>query len=256
MRRESFTADRPLRFELATGSGDVEILPSGTSEVVVELDGGPEATYFVEFTGAELIVRPPAKRSGKRRFASTDIKIFAPEGVGGEVRTASGDVVVMAELSHLSVATASGDVRVSGSVQGDFEAKSASGDLKLHNVGRNVFAATASGDVLVGDVGGDLRFNSASGDLHAGAVDGVVEIKSVSADATIAAVAGHTVRARTLSGDVRLGIPPGRKVDLEMQTLSGEVINRLATSPDSVGRRKPLVISIKTVSGDLKLENA
>ena len=41
-----------------------------------------------------------------------------------------------------------------------------------------------------------------------------------------------------------------------MQTLSGEVLNRLTKSADDGGGRKtPLAISVKTVSGDLKLES-
>lgn len=256
MRRETFTVTRSLSFELVTGSGDVEVLPSGSDQVVVELDGGPEASYTVELNGPELLVRPPSKRSGKRRYASTDIKIQVPEGSTGVIRTGSGDVVVMIDMHELTVATASGDLRMAGTVAGDFEAKTASGDVKLRDVGRNVYVATASGDVLLDSVGGDLRYNSASGDMRATAVDGIVEVKSVSGDIAVEVATGHTVRARTLSGNVRLGIPAGRTVDLDMQTLSGEVINRLQKSSDDTDKRKSLAISVKTVSGDLKLESS
>jgi len=255
MRREVFTVSGNVTFELITGSGDVEVLSSGGEEVIVELRGGPESDYTVELNGSDLVVRPPSKRSGKRRFSSTDIKLYVPEQAAGEVRVASGDVIVGTDLRELTVATASGDIRVNATVGGDFGAKTASGDIKTRGIGGHVLIATASGDVTIEDVGGDLSFNSASGDLRANKVAGMVEIKGVSSDVSIAAVSGHTVRARTLSGDVRLRVPPGRTIDLDMQTLSGEVVNRLTRSDDDTGPKKALAISVKTVSGDLKLES-
>ncbi len=255
MRREVFTVSRTVTFELVTGSGDVEVLASGGDEVIVELRGGPETGYTVEMNGSDLVVRPPIKRSGKRRFASTDVKLYVPDDAAGEIRVASGDVIVGTEVGELNVASASGDIRVNATVLRDFFAKSASGDVKTRRVGGHVFIATASGGAIIEDVGGDLTFNSASGDLRAGAVAGMIEIKAVSADVFIDAVSGHTVRARTLSGDVRLGIPPGRTVDLDMQTLSGEVVNRLTKSDGGGDRKTSLAISVKTVSGNLKLES-
>lgn len=255
MRREVFTVSGKLSFEAITGSGDVEVLSSGGDDVVVELRGGPEADYLVDLNGSDLVVLPPAKRSGKRRFASTDIKIYVPPSSCAGIKTASGDIIVNTELRELSVATASGDLRVSERLTGDCNVKSASGDVKTRDIDGHLSIATASGDVLTNDVAGDLTFNSASGDIRAGAVAGMVEIKGVSADASIEEVQGHTVRAKTLSGDIRLGIPPGRTVDLDMQTLSGEVVNRLTPS-DYEGEKVALAISIKTVSGSLKLESA
>lgn len=255
MRREVFTASRMLTFDVITGSGDVEVLSSGGDEVIVELRGGPEADYTVELNGTDLVVRPPTKRSGKRRFASTDIKLYVPSEAAGEIRVASGDVVIGTEMSDLSVATASGDIRINARVTRDFGAKTASGDIKAREIGGHVSIATASGDALLEDVGGDLTFNSASGDLRAGTIEGMVEVKAVSGDVSLDAVAGHTVRARTLSGDLRLGIPPGRSVDLDMQTLSGEVVNRLSKTGDGGERKVNLAISVKTVSGDLKLDS-
>jgi DUF4097 and DUF4098 domain-containing protein YvlB len=206
--------------------------------------------------GGNLIVHPPSKRSGKRRYASTDIKLRVPAGATGDIRTASGDIAVLVELRSLVVATASGDLRSSYAIAEDLEVKTASGDVKVRDVGGNVFATTASGDGVMDDVHGDVRFNSASGDLRVGRVDGVIEIRTVSGDVSVDNMGGHTLRARTLSGSVRVGIPAGRTVDLDMQTLSGDVVNRLSKSGDSEDKRISLAISVKTVSGDLKLENA
>lgn len=256
MRRESFPVTGPVVFDVATSSGDIEIAAGAAGEVVVELRGGPAEAYTVTLNGPDLTVHPPTKRSGKRRYASTDIRIFVPADVGGSLRTASGDIRVTPSVHHLMVATASGDCRVGGSVATDVEARTASGDISLRDVGGDLVVTTVSGDVAVDDVGADLRYNSAGGDIRAAAVAGSVEAKTVSGNLTIRKASGRSVRVSSLSGDVRLGIPPGRIVDLDMQTVSGTVANRIKKSGEIPGERLSLAISVKSVSGSLRLENA
>lgn len=257
MRRDSFSFTGRLTAEVITTSGDVELLAGPDGEVVVEIRGGPEEGYVVEMNGSDLIVHPPAKRSGKRRYVSSDIKVHLPQDASATVRVASGDINVSGALQELTVATASGDLRVSEAISQDLEVRTASGDVKLRSVGGNLTATTASGDMIVDSVGSDLKFNSASGDSRVATVGGNVEAKTVSGDMMVDKVEGHSVRMRTLSGEVRLGIPPGRTVDLDMQTLSGSVVNRLRKGASSPGeRKKSLAISVKTVSGDLKLQSA
>ncbi len=256
MRRQSFKVSAPIFFEVATSSGDVEILPGAAGQVIVELRGGPVDTYTIELNGSDLLVQPSSKPSGKRRYASTDIKVFVPEDAAGRVRTTSGDLVVVPRLHSLVLATASGDCRVDGSVTERLEAKTTSGDIKLRDVGGNLVVTTASGQVVAGSVGGDLRFNSASGDARVAAVGGAVEVKTVSGDLVVRAANGPLVRVRSLSGDARLGIPAGRRVDLDMQTISGEVISHLERSAAAAVPRRSLAISMRSVSGSLRLENA
>lgn len=256
MRSETFRISGQLFVDLDTSSGDVEILESEPGEAVVELRGGPEETYVVELNHSELTVRPASRQTGKRRHASTNIRVRVPEGTGASVRTASGNVVVSVPLQSLVLTTASGDVRVERPISEDLEARTASGDFRLREVGGNISLTTVSGDCRCEAVGEDLRFNSTSGDVRAAAVGGALELKTVSGDVEVRDLRGHVVRAKTLSGDLRLGVPPGRTVDVDMQTLSGAVINRLEKTGVASGPPKTLSISVKTVSGDLRLENA
>ncbi len=256
MRRQSFKVDAPVFFDVATSSGDVEILPGTAGRIIVELRGGAVDAYTLELSGSDLSVQPPSEPSGKRRYASTDIKVFVPEDAAGRVRTTSGDLVVVPRLHSLVLATAGGDCRVQGSVIERLEAKTTSGDLKFRDVGGNLVVTTASGQLVAGTVGGDFRFNSASGDARVASVGGAVEAKTVSGDLAVRAAAGPSVRVRSLSGNARLGIPAGRRVDLDMQTISGEVINHLERSAASAVPRRSLAISMRSVSGSLRLENA
>lgn len=255
MRREEFTISGPVRLDVSTGSGNIQLLAGPAESATVELRGGPEDEYTVEMTGADLVVRPPLKTSGKRRFARTNIKVYLPDGSTASVRTASGDVTASVALHDLDVSTASGDLRVTDDLAGDLTIKTASGDTRSENVAGDVAIKSASGDVSLEEVGGELRLNSASGDVRAVAVAGAIEATLVSGDLTIRAVGGSSVRTRSVSGNIGLGIPPGRTVDLDMQSLSGEVINRISRSA-TTGERIPLTLSIKTVSGDLRLESA
>lgn len=79
--------------------------------------------------------------------------------------------------------------------------------------------------------------NSASGDLRIGRVD------------------GSEVNARTLSGDVVLGIPARRRIDVDMQSMSGDLRNRL---PKGDGSPPEASIRIRavSVSGDVTLRGA
>jgi DUF4097 and DUF4098 domain-containing protein YvlB len=255
MRREQFAISGPIRLEVATGSGDIQLLRGSLDEAVVELRGGPENEYTVDLNAADLVVRPPVKGNGKRRFARTNIKVYLPEGSATSASTASGDITVSLEMRRIDAVTATGEVRLIHDVAEDVRIKTASGDIKVERVGGDVSISTASGDVVVDRVAGDLRTRAASGDLRVHSVAGVVEAKSVSGDLSVGVVAGSSVSARTVSGDVRLGIPSGRTVDLDVQTLSGDVINRINKS-NSPGERRPLALSVRTVSGDLRLESA
>ena len=255
MRREEFSATGDVSLQLVTGSGEIELLPGPADRVTVQLDGGPESDDRVEMIGSHLVVRPPAAGRGKRRFSATDITIHVPAGATVDIHTTAGDVAVSVAVAGLTVVTASGDVRLNDSVELDLDVKTASGDVRTGDVGGTATITTASGDCVVGTVGGDLRFNSASGDLRCGPIEGNAEAKTVSGDVVVGAIRGATFRAHTLSGDVRLGIPSGRLVELHLQTLSGDLINRTSKSSDPAAGRIPLAIEVKSVSGSLRLES-
>ena len=185
MRREHFPVSGPIRLEVATGSGDIQLLGGDEGEAIVELRGGPEDEYLVELNGSDLVVRPPVRASGKRRFARTNIKVYLPGGTTAAARTASGDITTSVELHGLDAATASGNIRISDDVAEDVHIKTASGDVRLQNVGGDAGVATASGTITIDGIGGDFRVNSASGDIRVHSVGGIVEAKSSAASTGI-----------------------------------------------------------------------
>ena len=69
---------------------------------------------------------------------------------------------------------------------------------------------------------------------------------------SVRTVEGPSVAAKNMSGDLKLGIPPRRHVDFDVQSLSGEMRTDL---PDSDGSppEKTLKLRVKSVSGDVLL---
>ena len=59
---------------------------------------------------------------------------------------------------------------------------------------------------------------------------------------------------RSISGDVRVGLPGGIRVEAEISTLSGRAVLPDPVPASDLGDRRPVRLQLKTVSGDIRLE--
>ncbi|HYL41303.1 MAG TPA: DUF4097 family beta strand repeat-containing protein [Candidatus Binatus sp.] len=119
----------------------------------------------------------------------------------------------------------------------------------------------ASTDVSVAGIAGPGRFRTASGDLILTDVAGNVEFEAVSADVRIEAVAPIEVTGRTISGDVAVRAP--RLTRLELTTTSGDVrldadyagrgpfAIRSISGDATLVARGGIEVEAQTVTGDL-----
>lgn len=242
--------------EVATYSGDIGIDLATGSSVVVDLDTG-ERGYDVQQIGSRITIEPhPGRRL--RRFGGGDINLTVPVGTDLVVKTTSGDVrsgsaAAGAALGRVEVATAAGDIRL-GDARSDVRIKTASGDVYVDRVGGALTVATASGDVRVERVDGDVEVTTASGDAHLQSVGGSIGFRSASGDCVVARIDGPAMRGKSLSGDLRIGIPSQREIQLDFDSLAGDLHNDLTSSGlDPVAR---LRLDLSVVSGDVYLYDA
>ncbi|MGI8823040.1 MAG: DUF4097 family beta strand repeat-containing protein [Acidimicrobiia bacterium] len=250
-RLEQFAVGERFRVEATTTSGEITVRSGNPGEVVVRVDGPAADDYRISQHGDTISVVP--ERSGiLRRFSATEVFLELPPGGSLSLTTASGDIVVQAETADLEATSASGDIRV-GSVAGSGRIRSASGDISMDTVGGHLSVDTAAGDLRVGRVGSDLNASSAAGDIAVDFCGECVDVNTASGDITIRRVDGSDVRVKTMSGDVRLGIPPRRTLEVDLQTLSGDVRNRLPQG-DGSPPEKRVALKVKTLSGDVTLQ--
>jgi len=164
-----------------------------------------------------------------------DIELLVAVDASLKFRSASGDLRASVELDDVEVATASGDVAL-GEVKGSVKLRSASGDLVTAAVGGSVESKTVSGDVLVDRVSGDVDVQTVSGDV------------SLTMDKAVDA------RINTVSGDVMAGVAVGLLIDVDANTVSGELASEISLESGHGGStEEALRLKVRTVSGDVRI---
>ena len=124
--------------------------------------------------------------------------------------------------------------------------------MSLEHVAGRLEVSTASGDVRVGSVQGDVNSTTASGDLSIDEVGGSASLRTASGNLTIGRLTGGDLSAKSLSGNLKVGIPPRRRIDVDLHSLSGKLRNRLPEGDGSPPEAE-IVVRANTVSGDVTL---
>lgn len=256
----------PVKIVVRIPTGRVEITTEDTKETTVDVrpmngrDGQGQKDVLVDYRpsqrGGQLMV--VAERGHKSWFGKDvayQVTIRTPHGAdvqGGsgsadfrgvgrfgtlEVRTASGDVWFDNVAGRANVKSASGDLRL-GSTDGPATMTTTSGDAEIRSAHDTVNAALVSGALKVGEAGGDVKGRNVSGDLRIESFDrGRAELS-------------------TVSGDVQVGVLPGRRVWMDLVSRSGDTSCDLDVG-DGEGSGAPDVrIEARSVSGDIRVRRA
>lgn len=249
MRRdERFTVGEHAVLEIEVSSGTIQLRPAPAGTLSISIDAShPEAFDIVQI-GDAISLR------GGRRAGSARVVADVPTGTDVHMKSASADLSARGALGALRVRSASGDVRADDVVR--VEVSVASGDVRVELVRDDAEVRATSGDVILGAVGGRLSATLTSGDLEAGEISGDADIEAASGDITIRRCDGSTVAARTLSGDIRLGLPTGICVEPEISTLSGKVRLPDPAGTTSGGPRRNVRVRLRSVSGDIRIDRA
>src|SRR4051794_35636611 len=119
-----------------------------------------------------------------------------------------------------------------------------SADAVVAGVEGKIDVRCVSGDVILDEVTGVVAAESVSGDVEARGLAGGIALKSVSGGLTLVDGSPDKVRVDNVSGDVALDMNAERRLDVTVNTVSGDITVRV---PDGVG----MSIDLVSTSGDL-----
>jgi DUF4097 and DUF4098 domain-containing protein YvlB len=249
-RRETLDVGERPRIELNLPSGDAVFLPGEQGKVEVQVEGHHAEEFVIEQLGDRIVLRTPGGWGS--RWDSFDVSVRVPAGVDLEVRAASADVRVEVDLGSLGASLASGGLKAQ-KIGGNAAVETASGDVELGEVGGQLAVSTASGDVRVGEGRGHTAVNTASGEARLGSVLGALAVSTQSGDLEIEHYAGDDLECNSTSGDVRVGLPPVRALDVDLNTISGDIRSDFSPEGEDGATAR---LRVKTVSGDIALVRA
>ena len=253
-RTEEFAVGDAATLSVRLASADVRVVEGVAQAVTVVIDGRDPDRFTVEQHGNRVVVEQPA---GVLRWGGYDVTITAPAGIALEVQLASADLDCDVPVRALRGDAASGDLRARD-IAGDAAIRTASGGVRLGDVAGDLEVSSASGSVRAGVVTGSAHINTASGDCMLAGVGSTLEVRTASGNVAVSRYDGSDAKARSMSGDIRVGFPAGRTLDVDMSTLSGDVRSTFDVAPDrSSGSRNSAGevarVQLQTVSGDITI---
>lgn len=185
------------------------------------------------------------------RFA---VRVTTPAGAALRVAVASADVDLIGRFARTDLTGASGTLAVDEVT--DLELRTASGDARVGTVHGRASVGAASGDVRLGRVAGALQVRTASGDVSVEHAGGATSISTASGEVTVGEAAAEAVKVKTASGDISVGVAPGLRVWLDLASVSGRMTSDLDEDVADAGSRPQLSLTLRTVSGDLRIGRA
>ena len=249
---------RALEVRNPAGSTTVQADPSA-AELVVEVQA-LDSTAVELIDRLEVVVTPGALRLSvpERRLLRTPlfaVTVTTPPDAAVRVSGASADTDLRGRLGSAVLTSSSGDLSVD--TCSDLQARTASGHVRAGLVGGRTTVGNASGDVEVSEARGPVEVRTASGDVRLGTVATDVSVRTASGDVRIDRAASGTMHLTTVSGDATVGVAPGLRIWLDVQTVSGRMLSELQDEGPSAGHGAPqLTVVLHSVSGDLRLRRA
>jgi hypothetical protein len=254
-----FNCPGPITVTARIGSGSVDLHAEARESAEVEVtpydssDAARDAAdqTRVEMSGDNLVITTP-EASGWlfRRPPRVRITARVPDSSTAYVKVASAGTSCHGTWSQLTINTASGDV-TADHVTGDMSVKSASGGVRATRVDGQLSVNTASGDVKVRRAGGSVEVKGASADVEIDDLDGDFRSATASGDVRIGTARHGTIRVKSASGDVTVGVGSGAGVWLDLNTMSGRTRSDLTMTGDATPGTVDLTIQVRTMSGDI-----
>lgn len=248
MIQEAFTVGGAPEIDVRIQSGRVELVEGETGQVRVEVET-KDPNFIVQQRG-DLIEVSSDKEARWLSSSSANVVVTLPPRAIATVRTASADIDVQVALRKVEIKTASGEVTVRETETAVI--KTASGDIDIGRIGDALRSTTASGDLSVREAQGSMVASTASGDIRIADTDATLDINTVSGKVLVDRYQGPLASFKSMSGNIHLGLPPGTKIDLDANLLSGKV-NVPAKAREKPEIKREMTVKVKSVSGDLNI---
>ncbi|MFH5821116.1 DUF4097 family beta strand repeat-containing protein [Georgenia sp. AZ-5] len=268
----TFPTPRPVELYVELGAGRLTVRAGDVTETLVRVEGHDAEQVSVDQRGDQVTVLAPRRwmdvfDSMRDLTVTVDLptgstlvtKLGAADllatGTFGaaRLRSGSGELHLGELTGHAAVETGSGDV-VIGAVRAELRVKSGSGDVRVDHVGGRAGIVTGSGDVLLGVTEGDVVARSGSGDLQVGDAHTDLRLTTASGDIAVRAVRRGKVRAKAVSGDVRVGVPRGIPVWTDVSSISGKVVSTLEGAGRPAEGQDFVAVRASSVSGGIYLD--
>ncbi|MEQ1438706.1 DUF4097 family beta strand repeat-containing protein [Fontimonas sp. SYSU GA230001] len=258
---------RPLdadgRLSVSNLAGSIEVSGWDRNEVAIAGQLGSDVEKLdIDGDARSLVVRVRYPNKLKGGVEESTLRIQVPRGATLALDAVSADVRVSATRGALTVNSVSGDIDVRTEAE-TIALNSVSGDVVCEAPAREARLQTVSGDIRTrGLKGGSVTAETVSGDVQlAGGGLRSVAVKSVSGDVLLEAGldAAGTLRAESLSGDIRVRLAQAPDAVVNLKTFSGELSGDYAR-PGSDRRQAQATlgagsgrIELNSFSGDLYL---
>jgi len=253
---QQFAVGERSYLDVDVGAGSLQVQTGLTGAVKVTIESPRADEFDVTQIGDTVSIRENSRwRSGGR---SVRIVVEVPVRTDLTVKAASGDVVLRGSFGGVRCRTASGDLQIDEVDR--LEVSTASGDVRVVRINGDAGFSTASGDVTVNSLHGRLTASLASGDLTADVVGAGMDVGTASGDVTVDRCDGNDINVKTISGNIRLGLPAGIRVEPEISTMSGTVslpgAAAAAAAGDATEPRRTVRVRLRSVSGDIRIDRA
>jgi DUF4097 and DUF4098 domain-containing protein YvlB len=244
-----------VRFELATGSGDIEIVAGPEGQVHILGDFRVQTFLFggTQRRVEDLRANPPIEQHGniinvgrdtqRLRNITINYRITVPHETLLRARAGSGNIIVRGVKGPVKLGTGSGNITAE-KIGDEAEVSTGSGDIRVTDVAGPLVATTGSGDMQLDNVRGAIRTRTGSGNITISRLGDRAQAITGSGDVRISDAAGD-VKISTGSGNLTISGNPAAQSYWDLNTSSGEITLDM---PQSASFR----LYARTTSGDME----
>lgn len=275
-----FATPEPISVTIEAVSANIKLIASDRADTVVDIRPTKESNESdvraanavrVDYAAGRLLVKGPRRGLFTTKSESFDVQIELPTGssvnaevtVGGcagegrlgdcRFKTYDG-AIALEHTGPLRLNTGRGRIVVDRA-DGRVEVTTATGEVYLGEIHGVAVVKNLSGTTRIGAITGDLRVNATNGEVIVDHAGGAVLAKSTNGSVRLNEVVRGTVELDVTAGDLEIGIREGTSAWLDVNTMTGRVLNHMSPS-DQPQSGETVSVRARTYTGDIVVRRA